>query len=150
LGALEAVRALKRCGFEPRRTIELIVFTAEEPTRFGIGCLGSRLLSGALRPGQAAALRDPEGVTFEQWRGKAGYSGSKLDSVPLMKNTYAGFIELHIEQGPMLERDNIRIGVVTRIAAPSTLRVQLTGVGGHAGAVLMPERHDALLAGAEI
>src|SRR5207245_5043715 len=55
-----------------------------------------------------------------------------------------------IEQGPLLERDNIPIGVVTSIAAPSTLRVKLAGIGGHAGAVLMPERHDALLAGAEI
>ena len=150
IGALEAVRALKRCGFEPRRSIELIVFTAEEPTRFGIGCLGSRLLSGALSPEKAAALRDPEGRTLEQWRGKAGYSGARLDSVPLAPNVYAGFIELHIEQGPLLERDNIPIGVVTGIAAPSTLRVQLSGIGGHAGAVLMPERHDALLAGAEI
>src|SRR2546425_1148806 len=58
LGALEAIRALKQSGFEPRRTIEHIVFTAEEPTRFGIGCVGSRLLSGALPPDRAAALRD--------------------------------------------------------------------------------------------
>jgi N-carbamoyl-L-amino-acid hydrolase len=57
---------------------------------------------------------------------------------------------LHIEQGPLLEKETIPIGIVERIAAPSTLRVQLHGVGGHAGAVLMPERHDALLAGAEI
>ena len=150
IGAVEAVRALKRCGFEPRRAIELIVFTAEEPTRFGIGCLGSRLLSGALSPESAAALRDPEGRTLEQWRGKAGYSGARLDSVPLAPNAYAGFVELHIEQGPLLERDNIAIGVVKSIAGPSTLRVRLAGIGGHAGAVLMPERHDALLAGAEI
>jgi N-carbamoyl-L-amino-acid hydrolase len=150
LGALEAVRALKRCGFEPRRSIELIIFTAEEPTRFGIGCLGSRLLSGALAPEKAAALRDVEGVTLEQWRDKAGYSGARLDTVPLASNIYSGFIELHIEQGPLLEQDNIRIGVVTSIAAPSTLRVLLTGIGGHAGAVLMRDRHDALLAGAEI
>src|SRR5439155_19008738 len=65
-------------------------------------------------------------------------------------DAYAAFVELHIEQGPLLERENIPIGVVEKIAAPSSLRVQLTGVGGHAGAVLMPERRDALLAGAEI
>src|SRR5438445_7919427 len=68
LGALEAIRALKQSGFEPRRTIEHIVFTAEEPTRFGIGCVGSRRLSGALPPDRAAALRDTEGQTLEQWR----------------------------------------------------------------------------------
>jgi len=150
LGALEAIRALKQNGFEPRRTIELIVFTAEEPTRFGIGCLGSRLLSGALSPERAAGLRDTDGQTLEQWRHKSGYAGPPLNSVLLPKGAYAGFVELHIEQGPLLERENLPIGVVEKIAGPSTLRVQLTGVGGHAGAVLMPERHDSLLAGAEI
>ena len=59
-------------------------------------------------------------------------------------------MELHIEQGPLLERQGIDIGVVEKIAAPSALRVRLEGEGGHAGAVLMPDRHDALLAGAEI
>src|ERR1051326_6638395 len=170
LGALEAIRALKQSGFEPARSIELIVFTAEEPTRFGLGCLGSRLLSGALSPEKAAALRDRDGQSLDYWRLKAGLvpnppsspsphdegvgrgpgRGADLNSVLLPQNSYAGFIELHIEQGPLLEKENIPIGVVEKIAAPSTLRVQLTGVGGHAGAVLMPERHDALLAGAEI
>ena len=150
LGALEAIRALKRAGFEPQRGIELIVFTAEEPTRFGIGCLGSRLLSGALPLEKAAALRDRDGKSLDEWRKLGGCDGRELSSVRLAKNCYAGFVELHIEQGPLLERENIPLGVVERIAAPSTLRAQLTGVGGHAGAVLMPERHDALLAGAEI
>jgi ureidoglycolate amidohydrolase len=149
LGAIEAVRALKSGGFKPRRAIELIVFTAEEPTRFGIGCLGSRLLSGVLPPEKAAGLRDREGKSLEEWRRDAGCQGI-LDSVRLEKRLYAGFVELHIEQGPNLERENVAIGIVESIAAPSTLRVELTGVGGHAGAVLMPERHDAGLAGAEI
>src|SRR5205809_3359834 len=73
-----------------------------------------------------------------------------MKSVRLPTKRYSAFIELHIEQGPLLEKERIPIGVVEKIAAPSTLRVELTGVGGHAGAVLMPERHDALLAGAEI
>ncbi len=150
LGALEAVRSLKSAGFEPRRSIEIIMFTAEEPTRFGMGCLGSRLLSGALSPEKAAALRDPEGKTLDLWRTEAGYGKRPLTSVRLARNCYAGFIELHIEQGPLLERERVAIGVVRIIAAPSTLRVRLVGTGGHAGAVLMPDRHDALLAGAEI
>src|SRR5438093_5812464 len=150
LGALEAFRALKQSGFTPRRSIEIIVFTAEEPTRFGIGCLGSRLLSGALSLERAAALRDRDGHGLDYWRKQAGLDKGSLGSVKLAPNAYAGFVELHIEQGPLLEREDVSIGVVEKIAAPSTLRVQLTGVGGHAGAVLMPERHDALLAGAEI
>ena len=150
LGALEAFRALKAAGFRPKRAVELIVFTAEEPTRFGIGCLGSRLLSGALGPTRAAALLDRDGQSLEAWRKQAGYAEKDLSTVRLAQNGYAAFVELHIEQGPLLESENIPIGVVEKIAAPSTLRVDLTGVGGHAGAMLMPERHDALLAGAEI
>ena len=150
LGGLEAIRALRRSGFEPARAVELIVFTAEEPTRFGIGCLGSRLLSGVLAPEKATGLRDREGVTLEEWRARAGCGKAGLDSVRLARGCYSGFVELHIEQGPWLEREGIPIGIVEKIAAPATLRLELTGEGGHAGAVLMPDRHDALLAGAEI
>src|SRR5581483_9184531 len=110
---------------------------------------GSRLLAGALPLPKAGALRDRDGHDLDYWRGRAGLENN-LKSVRLSKNCYAAFVELHIEQGPLLEKARIPIGVVEKIAAPSTLRVQLTGVGGHAGAVLMPERHDALLAGAEI
>ena len=149
LGAIEAIRALQADGFKPKRSVELIIFTAEEPTRFGIGCLGSRLMSGVLSPQKAATLRDRAGSDLDYWRAKGGALGA-IDKVRLPQNTYAAFVELHIEQGPILERENIDIGIVEKIAAPSTLQVQLTGVGGHAGAVLMPERHDALLAGAEI
>src|SRR5215471_4164940 len=75
LGGLEAIRALKRSGFRPRRSIELIIFTSEEPTRFGIGCLGSRLMSGVLDPIAADRLRDREGTTLEQARSAAGFPG---------------------------------------------------------------------------
>ncbi len=150
LGGIEAIRALRRDGFSPRRSIELIVFTAEEPTRFGLGCLGSRLLSGILPPAKAAALRDRDGRTLEEWRGRAGFAASNLGTVPLPAGCYSAFVELHIEQGPVLERENFPIGIVESIAGPSSLKLEITGVGGHAGAILMPERHDALLAGAEI
>jgi N-carbamoyl-L-amino-acid hydrolase len=70
--------------------------------------------------------------------------------VPLPKSAYSAFVELHIEQGPLLERDRIAIGVVTAIAAPASLRVIVEGEGGHAGAVLMADRRDAFLASAEI
>jgi ureidoglycolate amidohydrolase len=149
LGALAAIRALRASDFKPLRSIELIVFTSEEPTRFGIGCLGSRLMSSALKPEQALALTDVDGVSLRRWLEKTYGAEPELNSVAKPKD-YAGFIELHIEQGPLLDRAGIEIGVVESIAAPATLRVQITGEGGHAGAVLMPQRHDALLAGAEI
>jgi N-carbamoyl-L-amino-acid hydrolase len=150
LGAIEAIRTLKEAGAEPRHSLELIIFTAEEPTRFGIGCLGSRMLAGTISLEKAATLRDGEGNSLDSLRAAAGLGAQDLRSVRLAPKCYAAFVELHIEQGPLLEQENIPIGVVEKIAAPSTLRARLTGVGGHAGAMLMPIRHDALLAGAEI
>jgi N-carbamoyl-L-amino-acid hydrolase len=150
IGGLEAIRALQKTGFIPRRAIECIVFTAEEPTRFGLGCLGSRLMAGTLSREKIAELRDGDGTNLDFWRARAGMTASPAVDARLPENTYAGFVELHIEQGPILEKRKVAIGIVERIAAPSSLRLQLTGVGGHAGAVLMPDRHDALLAGAEI
>ena len=149
LGVLEAIRALKQAGFTPKRSLELIAFTSEEPTRFGVGCLGSRLMAGSLTLEKLHNLRDAHDRTFEELRTAAGYTAN-LDDVRLATGAYAGFIELHIEQGPILESENTPIGIVERIAAPSSLRVTVVGVGGHAGAVLMLERRDALLAGAAI
>jgi ureidoglycolate amidohydrolase len=149
LGGLEAIRALRESGFEPLRSIELLLFTAEEPTRFGLGCLGSRMLSGTLDSSADARLKDPEGTTLAQLRAEAGFRGS-LDDVRLKDNYYASFVELHIEQGPLLEKEGLPIGIVTGIAAPAALRISFEGEGGHAGAVLMPDRKDAFCAAAEI
>jgi len=149
LGSIEAVRALQRSGFRPRASIDVVMFTAEEPTRFGIGCLGSRLLSSTLDPDKAESLTDGEGRALADIRADAGFRGA-LSSVALRDGAYAAFIELHIEQGPILEQRGLDIGVVTAIAAPASLRVHIEGEGGHAGAVLMPDRRDAFLAGAEI
>jgi ureidoglycolate amidohydrolase len=149
LGGLEAIRALQRSGFRPRRSIELLVFTSEEPTRFGIGCLGSRLLAGVLDPAADLRFVGKDGKTLHHWRTVAGFTGG-LAEVRLPQGRYAAFIELHIEQGPLLERAAIPLGVVTAIAAPASLRIRITGEGGHAGAVLMPARKDALCAAAEL
>jgi N-carbamoyl-L-amino-acid hydrolase len=149
LGGLEAVRALRESGFRPRRSIDVILFTSEEPTRFGIGCLGSRLLSGVLPPTAGETLRDHEGKTLNEVRSAAGFGGD-LESVALPRGYYAGFVELHIEQGPLLEKRGTAVGVVTAIAAPASLRITIEGEGGHAGAVLMPDRRDAFSAAAEI
>ena len=149
LGAFEALDALRRAGFRPRRSLEVVMFTAEEPTRFGLGCLGSRLMAGTLPVEKARTLRDREGRTLDELRAAAGYTGT-LESVRLPNGYYHSFVELHIEQGPILEQRGIPIGIVEHIAGPSSYRVTLHGEGGHAGAVLMPVRHDAMLAGAEI
>lgn len=149
LGGLEAIRALQRDGFRPKRSIEVLMFTSEEPTRFGIGCLGSRLLCGSLDATADQHLHDKQGQTLAQVRQHAGFEGS-LDEVRLSPGYYDAFVELHIEQGPLLERDQIPIGIVNAIAAPASSRITIDGEGGHAGAVLMPARHDAFLAACEL
>jgi N-carbamoyl-L-amino-acid hydrolase len=176
LGGLEAIRALQRSGFKPRRSIELIMFTSEEPTRYGVGCLGSRLMSGVMSPEKAEKLTDSDGVSFKELSQRVaislGATGSASAASQTVQNTgrasgthpdqgslvevrrqtghYAAFVELHIEQGPLLEKSGVPIGVVTAIAAPASLRVTYEGVGGHAGAVLMADRKDALLPAAKL
>ncbi|MGA2511059.1 MAG: M20 family metallo-hydrolase [Candidatus Acidiferrales bacterium] len=149
LGGLEAIRALQRSGFRPTNSVELLLLTSEEPTRFGIGCLGSRLLSGTLSPGAARKLTDKNDESVEEVRRNAGLSG-ELEDVKLRGGYYKAFVELHIEQGPLLERERVPLGVVTKIAAPASARVTIEGAGGHAGGVLMPDRRDALCAAAEL
>jgi N-carbamoyl-L-amino-acid hydrolase len=149
LGGLEAIRALQQSGFEPQRSIELLLFTSEEPTRFGLGCLGSRMLSGGLNSDADTRLKDAEGNTLAQLRAAAGFQGS-LDQVRLPEGYYAAFVELHIEQGPLLEKEGLPLGIVTSIAAPAALRISIEGEGGHAGGVLMPDRKDAFCGAAEI
>ena len=149
LGGLEAIRALQQSGFRPKNSIELLVFATEEPTRFGIGCLGSRLLSGTLSADAAAQLKDNNGESVNEVRQKAGFRGS-LQDVKLPSGYYKAFVELHIEQGPLLERSQTSLGIVKSIAAPASLRIAVEGAGGHAGGVLMPDRKDALCAAAEL
>ena len=158
LGGLEALRSLKEAGFHPKRSMELLMFTSEEPTRFGIGCIGSRLLGGVIDPEIADKLRDrlretdpnaPEGLTLHEVREAAGFHGA-LSGVKLPPGYYQAWVELHIEQGPLLERDGIEIGIVTNIAAPASYRYSVEGFGGHAGALLMPDRRDALCAASEL
>jgi len=149
LGGLEAIRALQRGGFRPRHSIELLVFTSEEPTRFGIGCIGSRMLSGTLSADAARRLKDNDGASLDEVRERADVRG-ELEAVKLPAAYYKAFVELHIEQGPVLERERIPLGVVTSIAAPASLMISIEGSGGHAGGVLMPVRRDALCAAAEL
>jgi ureidoglycolate amidohydrolase len=149
LGGLEAIRSLQRVGFQPRRPIELVLFTSEEPTRFGIGCLGSRMMGGVLTAEGAAEMRDKQGRSMDFLRTRAGFQGS-FQSVQLAPGHFHAFVELHIEQGPILEREELDLGVVTHIAAPASLKVTIHGAGGHAGAMLMPDRHDALCAASEL
>ena len=158
LGPIEAIAALRRAGFTPRRSIEALMFTSEEPTRFGISCVGSRAMAAKLDPEYLAGLSDvlTENGTFLDAAKAAGYASDAethadmVEACAVRRGAYSAFLELHIEQGPELEREGLDLGLVTAIAAPAALRCAFEGDGGHAGAQLMPARNDALAAAAEL
>ncbi|XP_060181306.1 ureidoglycolate hydrolase-like [Lycium barbarum] len=108
LGAIEAINVLKRSGFKPKRSLEVIMFTSEEPTRFGISCLGSRLLAGSVELAELLKKTvDSQNISFSDAAKSAGYANAKgdLSEVFLKKGSYSAFVELHIEQGPILEKE---------------------------------------------
>ncbi len=149
LGGLEAIRALQQSGFQPQRSIELCSLPprsrrASAWDAWEAGCWAAAWTAPPMR-----SLKDSEGQTLAQLRAAAGFHGS-LDEVRLHDGYYAGFVELHIEQGPLLEKEGLAVGIVTSIAAPAALRISVEGEGGHAGGVLMHDRKDAFCAAAEI
>lgn len=106
-------------------------------------------MAGVLGSDADDALRGNDGATLRVARGRAGFAG-ELGGVRLEAGHYAAFVELHIEQGPILEREEIPIGIVTNIVGPASFFITVEGQGGHAGGVLMPDRHDALCGAAEL
>ncbi|MCB0012171.1 MAG: hydantoinase/carbamoylase family amidase [Anaerolineales bacterium] len=139
LGGIAALVAIKEAGLRLRRPIELLDF-AEEPTVFGVGCLPSRIMSGFLPPAEAELLLAEDGkTTFAMARASVGLTGPLAEAV-LKPGHYAGWVELHIEQGPRLESAGVPIGIVSNISASATITANFEGNGGHAGAVMMPDR----------
>ncbi|KAL6767627.1 hypothetical protein ACKKBF_B35990 [Auxenochlorella protothecoides x Auxenochlorella symbiontica] len=153
IGGIAALGALRDVGFRPRAPLEVVMFTSEEPTRFGLSCSGSRAMAGALEGDYLATLRDVNGSSYLEAARGAGYGAASLDAMLAgARRTRAdlgAFLELHIEQGPALEAEGLQVGLVTAIAAPAALAVRFSGDGGHAGAHLMHLRNDASLAAAE-
>jgi hydantoinase/carbamoylase family amidase len=149
LGAIEAVRQLRAAGVQPRRSIEVVGFAGEEP-RFGAGCIGSRAMVGTITRAQLDEMRDRDGVSVAQAMSERGLDPDRLEDALLDADNVHVFVELHIEQGGVLETSGAEIGVVERIAAPHDLRVTLTGSAMHAGATPMRLRRDALAGAGEI
>jgi hydantoinase/carbamoylase family amidase len=148
LGAIEAVHALHERGYVPRRSIELVAWAGEEP-RFGTGCVGSRAAAGELARSDLDRLRDRDGVTMAQALAGAGHDPERLADARIDPETVHALVELHIEQGIVLETHGEPIGVVTAIAAPHDFRLTFTGAATHAGATPMGLRRDALVGAAE-
>jgi allantoate deiminase len=133
----------------PRRTIEVIGFAGEEP-RFGAGCIGSRAMIGALQRSELDTMADRDGVTIAAAMRTVGLDPDRIAEAQFDPAAVAAFLELHIEQGAVLEQRGIPVGVVERIAAPHQLRVTLTGEARHAGSTPMALRLDALGGAAEV
>lgn len=143
VGALAAIEALRAAGVTPRRPLELIVWRCEEPVRFPSGRIGSQVFAGDLTIDELL----PRGETF----GLAGWLERERDRPRRAPGrTLAAFLELHIEQGRRLEDAGAQLGVVTAVAAPTRLRVDITGAADHSGATPMGLRRDALCAAAEL
>ena len=149
LAAIEVVACLHDAGTQTQHPIEVVVFMAEESSRFGMATLGSKAFCGKLLSSQLEQLKDKQGMTLAEAMRQRGFVPEQVASA-----RYAGeikaFLELHIEQGKVLESTGDQIGIVTGIAAPTRLKVTITGQADHSGATPMNMRQDALSAGAEI
>jgi allantoate deiminase len=149
LGAIEVIHTMKDNGIVPERSIEVICFSDEEGSRFNKGIFGVRALAGMLEEGELER-KDKNGVTRRKALKEFGVDTDLTESPVYMKGDIAAFLELHIEQGPVLEEKDKPVGIVSGISGPIWLTVTLEGFAGHAGSVPMTMRQDALVGAAEI
>ncbi len=133
LTAIAAVQLLRERGVKLPFHLEVVGFSDEEGVRYQTTYLGSRALAGTLTAADLARIQEKQIVKAKRARGE-----------------FLGYAEVHIEQGPVLEKNNLPVGVVTAIAGQSRLSVEFTGFAGHAGTVPMNLRHDALAGAAEL
>jgi allantoate deiminase len=148
IGAVEALQALDAAGITTERPIEIVVFVGEEGSRFRRGTIGSAAMSGHVAVADVLALVDPEGVIYRDALATYGDVGAPLPARAEPGSVHA-FVELHVEQGGVLEADALPIGAVTAIAGLVQRTVTFLGDANHAGATPMELRRDALLAAAQ-
>src|SRR4051794_21157963 len=148
LGVLVAIACVERLRDAPF-AVEVYGFADEEGVRYGTAYLGSSVVAGTLDPG-ALDRRDGEGVAMRDAIATVGGDPGALASARRDPAGLLGYVEVHIEQGPVLEAGDLPVGVVTGIAGQTRAEVAFTGIAGHAGTVPMPLRRDALAAAAEL
>ncbi|MDQ8034864.1 MAG: Zn-dependent hydrolase [Bordetella sp.] len=149
LAGIEIAHTLQEQGIELEHPLEVIDFLSEEPSDYGISCVGSRALAGVLHPDMLAA-RNPAGETLAEGLARAGGDPARLASVQRAPGSTAAFVELHIEQGPVLETRGLPIGVVTNIVGIRRVAITVTGQPDHAGTTPMDIRRDALVGAARV
>ena len=149
LGGIEVLQTMEEEGVETDRPVEVVAFTDEEGARFSLGMIGSRALTGTLSR-EDLRHEDRNGIAIEQAMRDAGLDPEKVGDAARSPASLAAYLELHIEQGKVLEGEGLPVGVVTGIAGPVWLRLSFTGEAGHAGTTPMGSRRDALAAAAEV
>lgn len=148
--ALEAIRAIKEKGISHKRPLELIVFSCEESSRFNMATMGSKVISGKLNLERLKALKDRDNISIYEAAKYFGCDVDSLENAKLNKDEFYSYIELHIEQGPVLENKKIPVGIVTGIAAPIRYELVISGRADHSGATPMNMRKDALVCASKI
>jgi beta-ureidopropionase / N-carbamoyl-L-amino-acid hydrolase len=145
VSALAAVDRLKEKQFYPERAVVLVAFTEEEGARFGVPCLGSRLMTGAIDPDRARALTDDRGVTLAEAMAEAGYDPAKIGPDDQRLSGLSAFVELHVEQGRALAPLGAPVGIARSIWPHDRWRLEFTGRADHAGTSRLADRHDPML-----
>ena len=148
VGALEAVHMLSDETL--RRSIEVIIFRAEESSRFGFATIASKLITGKAAPEKFANACRKDDITFKQAVKEWGGSLDEYEKAVLKPGAYKCFAEMHIEQGKVLEETGNQIGIVHNIAAPTRFKLHITGMADHSGATPMGFRKDALVSAAKL
>ena len=149
LGAIEVVRALNDLDIVTRHPVEVLNFTNEEGTRYQRWLFGSRAMAGLLEPADLEAV-DSEGVSIAERLKAVGGDMGRISEAKRQKGELCAYLELHIEQGPVLYQTGIPIGVVTGITGRIVLHVQVKGAANHAGTTPMNARRDALLSASRV
>ncbi|MDD2557293.1 MAG: M20 family metallo-hydrolase [Desulfuromonas sp.] len=150
LAGIEVVRRLNSAGQRPLRSLIIINFCAEESSRFGVATLGSKAITGKISTDELKQITDSEGTSFYTALKQSGCNIDALAQEVIGTGDIHAFLELHIEQGRILEQKDIDIGLVTAIAAPSRFGLTLTGRSDHSGNTPMHLRRDALVGAAEV
>jgi len=150
IGALEAVRTISENNISIRSPLEVVCFVGEESSRFGFSTLGSSLVAGEVHAKDLANAVDQQGTKLESVLASLGITRRNLTMIKRDPKSLKAYFELHIEQGPILEAKQKRIGLVTSIAAPSRFRVIFKGRADHSGTTPMEMRKDALVASAHL
>jgi N-carbamoyl-L-amino-acid hydrolase len=142
---LEIVRALRQSGTRLNHSIEIIDFLAEEPSEYGLSCVGSRGMTGSL-DSKMLVLTEPSGETLREGLRRVGGDPDRLAEAK--REDIRAFLELHIEQGIVLESRSLDVGIVTSIVGIRRIEVVFQGEADHAGTTPINLRHDALVAAA--